>query len=141
MQNDDALNDLSLDAEPKKEGEIPTLKNNYEIWLKFFARAFFSYLPLSVYIIVNIPYFTTPPQDEQPFLKGLFLALSYVFVSQSNMTYITSEVKGSLLLGAKIFLGILCIAFFATDKFAILWWHFIPFLIASFMTLYYTIKN
>ena len=98
-------------------------------------------MPLSVYIIVNIPYFTTPPQDEQPFLKGLFLALSYVFVSQSNMTYITSEVKGSLLLGAKIFLGILCIAFFATDKFAILWWHFIPFLIASFMTLYYTIKN
>lgn len=140
MQNNDALNDLSLDAEPK-ESELSAVKNKQEIWFKFFARAFFSYLPISVYIIVNIPYFTTPAQEEQPFLKGLFLALSYVFISQSNVIYIKSDVKGNVLLGAKIFFGILCIAFFATDKFALSWLFFIPLLLVSFLTLYYTINN
>lgn len=140
MRNDDALNDISLDAEPTKEKELLSAQRR-EILFNFLARVLFSYLPLSVYFIVNIPYFTIPPQDDQPFLKGLFLALSYVFISQTNAINIKQDALGNLLLGVKIFCGILCIAFFATDKFTLGWWLFLPLFIVSLITLYCTNKN
>lgn len=140
MKNDDALNDISLNAEPTKEEKLLSVQRR-EILFNFLARVLFSYLPLSVYFIVNIPYFIQPPQSDQPFLKGLFLALSYVFISQTNVINIKQDAFGNLLLGIKIFFGILCIAFFATDKFALNWWLFLPFFIISLITLYCTNKN
>lgn len=140
MKNNDALNDISLNAEPIKEKELIQAEKK-DIWFNFFARVLFSYLPLSVYFIVNIPYFVTPPQDDHSFFKGLFLALSYVFISQTNAINIKQDALGNLLLGIKIFCGIICIAFFATDKIDLAWWIFLPLFIISLVTLYFTNKN
>ena len=140
MRNDDALNDINLNAEPAKEKELIKSQKK-EILYNFFARVLFSYLPLSVYFVVNIPYFTNPPQNDQSFLKGLFLALSYVFISQTNAINIKQDALGNLLLGVKIFCAILCVAFFATDKFSLTWLLFLPLLIISLVTLYFTNKN
>lgn len=87
MRNDDALNDISLDAEPTKEKELLSAQRR-EILFNFLARMLFPYLPLSVYFIVNIPYFTIPPQDDQPFLKGLFLPL---FITSLITLYCTNK--------------------------------------------------
>ena len=70
MQNDDALNEISKAAEPSEASLSQTSIKN--IWLQFIARALFSYLPISVYMIINIPYFKMPAQDDQDFLKVYF---------------------------------------------------------------------
>lgn len=50
MKSNDALNDISLSAEPKEQ----RLNPKKDIWLSYLARVFFAYLPLVVYFIVNI---------------------------------------------------------------------------------------
>lgn len=113
----------------------------WHILLNFLAKALFSYLPLSVYCIVNVPYFKDSGQSEQAFLQGMFLALSYVFISQVNSLSVKQDPLGNFLYSVKIFSGICCIVLFATDKFNLNFYIFSIFFIVSLITLFFSSRT
>ena len=114
----------------------------WHILLNFLAKALFSYLPLSVYRIVNVPYFKDSGQSsEQAFLQGMFLALSYVFISQVNSLSAKQDPLGNFLYSVKIFSGICCIVLFATDKFNLNFYTFSVFFIVSLITLFFSSRT
>lgn len=137
---EDALADIEKASTKDSTKKEPSL----EIILNFISKTLFSYLPLVVYCIVNIPYYKLPKYDdnvEQLFLKNIFLALSYVFISQVNSLSFKQDAIGNFLYGIKIFFGICCIAFFATDKFHLTYWWFNFFFIISLCTLFFSVKQ
>ncbi|QKF91488.1 hypothetical protein [Campylobacter sp. CCUG 57310] len=128
-----ALDDIEQTAnQPKAKSPF------WDIILNFLAKALFSYLPLSVYCIVNIPYFKDIGQSEQTFLQGMFLALSYVFISQVNSLSFKQDALGNFLYSVKIFSGICCIVLFATDKFNLNLCIFFAFFAVSLTTLFFS---
>ncbi|MCG3657929.1 hypothetical protein [Aliarcobacter butzleri] len=137
-----ALQDIANASTEKVKIKGPVL----EISFNFLSKVLFSYLPLVVYCIVNIPYYKgiTPDElivPEQDFLKGMFLALSYVFISQVNNLTFKPDSLGNLLYGLKIFSCIFCIALFATNKFNLNYLWFFTFFIVSLITLFFTVRQ
>lgn len=71
----------------------------------------------------------------------MFLALSYVFISQVNSLSVKHDSFGNLLYGLKIFSCIFCIALFATNKFNLNYSWFSTFLFISLLTLFFSVKQ
>lgn len=112
------------------------------IIFNYIAKVLFSYLPVCVYVIINIPYFKeTAEKSDVNFFKGLFLALSYVFISQVNSLSIKKDNYANFLYSLKIFCGIICIALFASDKIIYNWYIVFIFIIISLITLFFTQKD
>ncbi|GEM_PF-6963669 len=95
----------------------------------FISKALFAYLPLCFYWIVNVPYFQGAKDGE--FMKGLFLALSYVFIAQLNV-HVLDKFWHSL----KIFCAIVCLALYTTDKFDPHWLCFVILLLVSALAIF-----
>lgn len=139
---DNALKDIGNASTEKNKIKVPGV----EISFNFISKILFSYLPLVVYCVVNIPYYKEAKPDnfigiEQDFLKGMFLALSYVFISQVNSLSVKQDSFGNLLYGLKIFSCIFCIALFATNKFNLNYSWFSIFLFISLLTLFFSVKQ
>lgn len=146
MLVNDALEDLDLEGRIESKSKFNVFKwlkkhLSLDLFFTFFSRAFFSYLPLTVYSVINTPFFEQFNEGDKDLFQGLFLALSYVFISQLNSTNKRQESSYEFMHALRVFCGVICIVFSTTNEFEYRPWMFLFFLIVSMITLFYTARR
>lgn len=114
-------------------------KNNNNIFLAhsrkfvyaFLPKALLSYIPLTIFSIL---YAFDDEMLSYQFIKGLMLALSYVFISQVNNSRLSVLFLKDFLFSANMFFGVGCLIVSVTKSFQPqLWMFWICFIISAFL--------